>query len=181
MKTSKTIIGVSCVLAVAAGTTSCKQKQNEDEIIVEKIIDKPQSKATNMGATSKVGKISWAGAGYEYSVRRVADPSSGEINNHDSLFHDNRIELTIKRTDGSQFFSQVFTKSSFSGLLSNDMQAHGILLSLVYDKCDAGNVYFVATIGSPDEAYDDFTLVQLIINRQGATSVAGYTPPEIEN
>jgi hypothetical protein len=49
---------------------------------------------------------------------------------------------------------------------------------MAYDKSDANHLYFVASIGSPDESYDDFTLVQLIIDRQGATTVASYTPPE---
>ncbi len=146
--------------------------------MIEKIIDKPQSKATSMTKKSSSGKATWAGNKYEYSIRRVADSSLEDVENHDSLFHDNRIELTITRSDGSQFFSQTFTKSSFSGLLTRDAKEHGVFLSMAYDKSDANHLYFVASIGSPDESYDDFTLVQLIIDRQGATTVASYTPPE---
>lgn len=146
--------------------------------MIEKIIDKPQSKATSMTKKSSSGKATWAGNKYEYSIRRAADSSLEDVENHDSLFHDNRIELTITRSDGSQFFSQTFTKSSFSGLLTRDAKEHGVFLSMAYDKSDANHLYFVASIGSPDESYDDFTLVQLIIDRQGATTVASYTPPE---
>ena len=146
--------------------------------MIEKIIDKPQSKATSMAAKSTSGTANWAGSKYNFTIRRAADTSLEDVDNHDSLFHDNRIELTITRTDGSQFFSQTFTKSSFSGLLNRDAKESGVFLSMAYDKSDANHLYFVASIGSPDESYDDFTLVQLIIDRQGATTVASYTPPE---
>lgn len=175
-----TILGISCALAVAGSLSSCKNKQQDDDIMVEKIIDKPQSKATSMAKKSTNGVATWAGSKYNFSIRRGADPSLDDVENHDSLFHDNRIELTITRADGSQFFSQTFTKSSFSGLLNRDAKESGVFLSMAYDKSDSNHLYFVASIGSPDESYDDFSLVQLIIDRQGNTSVASYTPPEPE-
>ena len=175
-----TILSISCALAIAGSLSSCKNKQQDEDIMIEKIIDKPQSKATSMTTKSSSGKATWAGNKYEYSIRRAADASLEDVDNHDSLFHDNRIELTITRADGSQFFSQTFTKSSFSGLLNRDTKEHGVFLSMAYDKSDVNHLYFVASIGSPDESYDDFTLVQLVIDRQGATTVAPYTPPETE-
>ncbi len=173
-----TILGITCALAIAGALTSCKNKKQDEDIMIEKIIDKPQSKATSMASKTTSGTAAWAGSKYEFTIRRGADTSLDDVENHDSLFHDNRIELTITRTDGSQFFSQTFTKSSFSGLLNRDTKESGVLLSMAYDKSDSNHLYFVASIGSPDEAYDDFTLVQLIIDRQGSTSVSTYTPPE---
>ncbi len=150
--------------------------------MIEKIIDKPQSKAESMAAKTKSDTARWTGNIYNYTIRRVADTSLEDVENHESLFHDNRIELTITRSDGSQFFSQTFTKSSFSGLLRREAKETGIFLNLAYDKSDSNHLYFVASIGSPDESYDDFSLVQLIIDRQGVTSVAAYVPdPESES
>ena len=175
-----TILSLSCALAIAGSLSSCKNKQQDDDIMIEKIIDKPLSKATSMAKKSTSGTATWAGSKYNFSIRRAADASLDDVENHDSLFHDNRIELTITRADGSQFFSQTFTKSSFSGLLHRDARESGVFLSMAYDKSDSNHLYFVASIGSPDESYDDFTLVQLVIDRQGATTVAPYTPPETE-
>ncbi len=172
------ILSLSCALAIAGSLSSCKNKQQDEDIVIEKIIDKPQSKATSMAAKTTSGTANWAGSKYNFTIRRAADTSLDDVENHDSLFHDNRIELTITRTDGSQFFSQTFTKSSFAGLLNRDAKENGVFISMAYDKSDANHLYFVASIGSPDESYDDFTLVQLIIDRQGATTVASYTPPE---
>lgn len=172
------ILSLSCALAITSSLSSCKNKQQDEDIMIEKIIDKPQSKATSMAAKSTSGTANWAGSKYNFSIRRAADTSLEDVENHDSIFHDNRIELTITRADGSQFFSQTFTKDSFSGLLNRDAKESGVFISMAYDKSDANHLYFVASIGSPDESYDDFTLVQLIIDRQGATTVASYTPPE---
>ena len=173
-----TILTITCALAIAGSLSSCKNKQQDEDIMIEKIIEKPQSKATSMTAKSTSGTATWAGSKYNFTIRRAADSSLEDVENHDSLFHDNRIELTITRTDGSQFFSQTFTKSSFSGLLHRDARESGVFINMAYDKSDSNHLYFVASIGSPDESYDDFTLVQLIIDRQGATTVAPYTPPE---
>lgn len=180
MNRINTLLGITCALAIAGSLSSCKNKQQDDDIMVEKIIDKPQSKATSMATKTSEGTATWAGSKYAYTIRRGADTSLDDVENHDSLFHDNRIELTITRSDGSQFFSQTFTKNSFSGLLRKDAKETGVFLSMAYDKSDSNHLYFVASIGSPDESYDDFTLVQLIIDRQGVTSVAAYNPPEPE-
>lgn len=180
MNRIKTILGVTCALVIAGSLSSCKNKQQDEDIMIEKIIDKPQSKAESMTAKTSSGTTTWTGNKYNFTIRRAADTSLDDVENHESLFHDNRIELTITRTDGSQFFSQTFTKSSFSGLLRKEAKENGVFLSMAYDKSDSNHLYFVASIGSPDESYDDFTLVQLIIDRQGATSVAAYNPPEPE-
>ena len=82
--------------------------------MIEKIIDKPQSKATSMAAKTTSGTATWAGSKYNFSIRRAADTSLEDVENHDSLFHDNKIELTITRSDGSQFFSEQFLWSSAS-------------------------------------------------------------------
>ena len=78
--------------------------------MIEKIIDKPQSKATSMATKSTSGTANWAGSKYNFTIRRAADTSLEDVDNHDSLFHDNRIELTITRTDGSlTMYSPVWT------------------------------------------------------------------------
>lgn len=180
MKITNIIICVSCALTIVGSLASCKNKKQDEDIMIEKIIDKPQSKAESMPSKTKSDTAKWTGNIYNYTIRRVADTSLEDVENHDCLFHDNRIELTITRSDGSQFFSQTFTKSSFSGLLRREAKETGVFLSMAYDRSDSNHLYFVASIGSPDESYDDFSLVQLIIDRQGVTSVAAYVPPEPE-
>ncbi len=160
--------------------TSCKEKKQDEDIIVEKVIEKPNDTATAMSSDTKSDDVKWIGGNrYTYIVERKSDNTLPIVLNHDIPYYDNRILLTIKRSDGTEFFSQSFTKTSFTGLLNSDLKEHGVLLSIAFDKCDSDNMYFVAGIGSPDEAYEDFALVQLIVSRMGDTSVATYTPPEL--
>lgn len=180
MKITNIILTAMALSTGVMVITSCKEKKQDEEIIVEKVIEKPESSATAMPKDSKNDAVKWIGGNtYTYIVERDKDSELPLVVNHDVTYYDNRIQLTIKRSDGTDFFSDTFTKNSFTGLLSNDLKEHGVLLSMAFDKCDSDNMYFVVGIGSPDEAYEDFTLVQLIVSRIGSTSVSTYTPPDL--
>ena len=180
MKVTNIILTAMALSTGAVAITSCKEKKQDEEIIVEKLIEKPKNSATAMQNNTKNDAVKWIGGRtYTYIVEREKDTELPLVENHDVTYYDNRIQLTIKRSDGTDFFSDTFTKNSFTGLLNNDMKEHGVLLSMAFDKCDSDNMYFVVGIGSPDESYEDFTLVQLIVSRTGATSVSTYTPPEL--
>lgn len=159
---------------------SCKQKQESNDIIIEKIVEKPQDSVNSMGENTTSGEVKWVnGASYSYTITRSADSSLEEVDIQGEKYQDNSIVLTINRNDGTEFFSGTITKSSFTGLLNNDVKQHGVLLSLAFDHNDNDNLYFVASIGSPDESSEQFALVQLIVNRMGSTNVAVYTPDEV--
>ena len=170
-------------MALAMGAvafSSCKEKKQDEDIIVEKIIEKPKDSATAMSSDTKSGEAKWINDNnYTYIIERKSDNELPIVVNHDVPYYDNRITLAIKRSDGTEFFSQTFSKSSFTGLLNDETKSNGVLLSMAFDRCDANNMYFVVGVGSPDEAYEDFALVQLIVSRMGETSVATYSPPEL--
>lgn len=178
MINAKTIITISTLLLTAGMTiTSCKdKKENSDEdIVVEKFVEKPQQGTITMSKTDDGKDVQWVGSTYHYTISRHAMDST-EVENTGKKYHDNCIDLAVTRADGSVFFSRTLYKSSFSGLLSDDMREHGVLCSLAFDKADADNLYFVANIGSPEEANEDFVLLQFIVNRMGTTQVATYEP-----
>lgn len=180
MKTSRLALYSMALTMGAMAFSSCKEKKQDEDIIVEKVIEKPNDSATAMSSDTKSGEAKWINDNnYTYIIERKSDNELPIVVNHDVPYYDNHIQLAIKRSDGTEFFSQTFTKNSFTGLLNNEIKAHGVLLSMAFDKCDANNMYFVVGIGSPDEAYEDFALVQLIVSRMGDTSVATYTPPEL--
>lgn len=158
--------------------SSCGNKQSQEEIVVEKIIEKPQSTVKKVTKNDRSDKVKWVdGNMYSYSIHYEALDTVPAVENYGELYHDNAIKLTIRRSDGSEVCSKNVTKSSFSGLLSNDMRKHGVLLSLVFDRADSNHLYFVASVGSPDENNDDFVNLQFIIDRYGSATVATYTPP----
>lgn len=172
------ILPVTVLAALAM--TNCGKKQQQEEIIVEKIVEKPQTEVKTITRPTQSDNIKWIeGNTYSYSISYAAQDSLPAIENYGDMYRDNAITISIKRSDGSEVCEKLVTKNSFSGLLSDDMRRHGLLISMVYDKCDSNSLYFVASIGSPDENNEDFVLMQYIIDRFGNTKVATYTAPVI--
>lgn len=157
---------------------SCGKKQQSEDIEIEREVEKPVQQVKNATRKSETKDVTWIdGKSYTYSISYAPLDSAGVIENYGVLYHDNVIHLTIKRADGTEFFSRVITKSSFTGLLSDEMKNHGILTSLIFEKSDNNALYFVASVGSPDDNNEDFFLTQYKVDRFGATTVATYTPP----
>lgn len=180
MNTRKIVIVGIGAMAFPLLFSSCKKQKESDDIIVEKIVEKPQNGAISMSVKNDEGTVKWVNnAIYSYSLVRSVDAELPEVENNGETYKDNCVQLTVKRSDGTEFYSSTFAKSSFTGLLSNEMKQHGVFLGLSYDHCDENNLYFVASIGSPDESNEDFTLVLLILNRMGTTSVANYNPEDV--
>lgn len=159
---------------------SCKQKQENNDIIVEKVVDKPQSGAIATPEKKSSGTVKWVNsADYGYSISISSDSDLPEVMIGEEKYKDNSVHLVVTRSDGSDFYSGTFTKNSFTGLLPNQVKQHGILIGFSFDHADESKLYFVASIGSPDESSEVFTLVQLILDKMGTTTVATYTPEEI--
>lgn len=156
-----------------------KQDKNED-IIIERVIEKPQNSAIASPDKKSSGTIKWVNSdSYRYSINISANDSLAEVRVGEDIYKDNSVHLTITRSDGSVFFNSNFTKSSFTGLLSKEMKEHGVLVGFSFDHADETKLYFVASIGSPDESSEEFTLVMLIVDKMGSTTVATYTPDEV--
>lgn len=177
------IVFSGIALLTLLALSSCKEKQEKtDEIIIEKVVDKPQNDAISSPEKNSSGSVKWVnGDTYRYSIKIAADDELQQVRNGETTYKDNSARLTILRSDGSEFFNSSFTKNSFTGLLSSDMKEHGSLIGFSFDHADESKLYFVASIGSPDESSEEFTLVQLIVDRMGTTTVATYTPDEIPN
>ena len=173
---TKTYLCIALLMCGLITFSSCKKKAEDNDIIIDKVIEKPQNEAKSCKKIDNNGKFPWIGNTYSYAIKVTPDNSLPKVENHEQTYIDNNIDLTIKRSDGSEFFSGRFTKNSFTGLLTREMRESGVLLNMKYEKSDADNAYFLVSVGSPDEMIDDFTVVELIITRMGATKLAAYNP-----
>lgn len=176
----KTIL-LLCAAACGIAVTSCKDKKNKEkeDIIVEKVVMKPQSTNVTMQTKETNGETKWVGGStYSYHITRAANRELSEVESHGVTYTDNSIRLTINRNDGSEFVSKVFGKSNFSQYLSADAQKHGVLLGMDLESAEGDNLNFVITVGCPDEGYDDYSMVQMTVNRMGDFSFSHYTPKE---
>lgn len=161
---------------MSLATTACKKKNKvEEDIIVEKIVEKPQDTPQRMERDERNGSVKWiGGAEYTYNIIREADDSLAMVENHGTKYYDNTIRLTVYRTDGTVFFKKTFSKDNFAPALPAMFKEHGVLLGMNLDKAAGNNLRFVVSVGSPDDSNEEFYYVIMNLNNFGATSAEKY-------
>ena len=168
---------IAGLLLVSCG----KKKEQTEDIIVEKVVEKPQDSTTKMSDLKLDGKASWInGAEYSYELYRSSTDSLPKVTNHDVEYQDNQVKLVVRRNDGSVFFQKTFTKSNFANVLPESFRKNGVLLGINFDKTDGNDMLFVASVGSPDETLEEFYYVQLVLNNFGATRAEEYKTVTLE-
>ena len=114
--------------------------------------------------------VQWMGKDYQVDVRRVASDSLPMVKDEiGQEFVDNRITIRILRSDGSVFFSQVFTKAAFEQFLDDDYRETGILEGLVFDKVDGHQLVFAASVSHPQT--DEYIPLVLTVSNFGVVGI----------
>lgn len=163
---------IACALMAFA---SCKKKVQDDNIIVDKVVTKKIVATQRMEDSDQSGTFQWIkGAEYRYNIQRTASDSLAHVVNHDIPYTDNSITLTVKRSDGSVFFTKTFTKENFSPVLPRQFMESGVLLSMNFNKVVGNEAFFVISVGSPDENNEEFCYAQLVLDNYGNTRAETY-------
>lgn len=156
---------------------SCKSEKKTDDIIVDKVIDKPQDTPVRMGQDNRSGSATWVGgAEYSFNITRSSSDSLAIIENNGVKYHDNAITLVVSRANGTVFFKKTFTKANFSPVMPKSFKDTGVLLGMNLLKAEGDYMYFVVTIGSPDENNDEFFHALMTLDRFGSTKAETYKP-----
>ena len=99
-------------------------------------------------------------------MERKADESLPLVaDEQGNKYFDNRITVEIKRADGSLFFKRTFVKTDFAKCLSNSYGRNGALLGVVFNEVKDNNLYFAASVGSPDIMSDSFVPIVVKLSR----------------
>ncbi len=169
------LVCMICLLLVSCG----KKKEQTEDIIVEKVVEKPQASVSRMPDLNLDGTTKWVGgAMYSYELHRTSNDSLRQVENHGVKYHDNEVKLTVRRSNGSVFFQKTFTKSNFANVLPSSFKESGVLLGVNFDKVDGNNMLFVASVGSPDDTMEEFYNVLLVLDNFGATRAEECKIPE---
>lgn len=172
----KKVLYILPLALVMLSVTSCKKEKKTDDIIVEKIVEKPQAEPETMGHDDRSGSVKWVmGGEYSYKIVRNANKELNIVENHGVQYYDNEITLTVKRSDGSTFFEKKFTKSNFAPGLTKQMREHGVLLGMSLERADGNFLRFVVAVGSPDESNDEFYYVVMKLSNMAQTSCEAYS------
>ena len=163
-----TIIVVSMMMLGA-----CKEKkQANDVIITNKYEPKKLQAPIRMAEVFQTDIVKWQGQPYQVEISRVADDSLPMLKDDNGQeYVDNKIDLNIKRQDGSSFFRQTFTKGSFVAYLEEPFRKSGQLTNIRFDEVDNSAMEFMVVIGLPDAADDLFVPLELIVDRQGSIKI----------
>lgn len=168
---------IAVTLSIVLGTTmlaGCKQKKQSEDIIVRKTeAPKPQA-PIRMQEYNQIKDIHWLDREYQVNIRRTADDSLRMVKDETGQkFVDNRIRLQVIRQDGSVFFSQSFTKATFSEYLDDDYRQTGILEGLVFDRVEGNYLLFAGSVSHPQT--DEYIPLVIKVSNFGDVAISRDT------
>ncbi len=141
---------VLAVVLSSVSLTACKQKKKSDDIVVRKAAKPKPQPPVRMQEYKQLRDFKWLNRDYQVDIRRMADDSLRMVKDETGqLFVDNSISLKIFRSDGSLFFSKVFTKSAFESQLNDDYRRTGILEGIVFDRVEGTQLYLAGSVCHP--------------------------------
>jgi len=172
----KKLIPIFFTALVLGGFTSCHEKKKSDVIIAPKPVAPKPKKTQKMSEYEQARDVEWLGSTYKIIVKREADDSLPlALGDDNTKYYDNKITVRILRKDGTEFFNRTFLKSDFTGFLDEHTKEEGALLGIVFDKADANELTFAASVGSPDVTSDEYVPLVVKISRLGAVSMGKDT------
>ena len=163
-------LAAGVMMMASLSLVSCKSEKKTDDIIVDKIVEKPQTGPQRMSNDETNGSVTWiSGAEYSYTILRQASDSLDVIENHEKKYYDNTVKLVVRRADGTVFFQKKFSKTNFSNVLPENVSKSGVLLGMKFVEAVGNELHFVVGVGSPDETYEEFYYVQMTLDNFGGT------------
>ena len=158
------------LLMVALMISSCGKKKESKDIIVPTVEEVKPKDPISMQPYNQQQQVEWLDKHYQVFIDRVADDSLRMVEDETGQkFIDNRINLRVVRADGSVFFKQEFTKSSFDALLDDDYRQTGILEGLVFDKVDGNNLVFAGSVSHPQT--DEYIPLVVTVSNFGKVTI----------
>lgn len=175
-KEMKRIIPILFVACALGSFTACQEKKKSDVIIAPKPVAPKPKQTQKMSGYEQSRDIQWLGSSYKVVVKREADTSLPLAQGDDNTkYYDNKIQVRILRSDGTEFFNHTFLKSEFTGYLDDNFKENGALLGIVYVGVDGDQLSFAASVGSPDVTSDEYVPLVVKISRMGAISIGKDT------
>lgn len=171
----KKMLPLILLLSVLGMTAGCKSEKKTKDIITRKPVVVKPTKTQKMGDYDQSRQVEWLGNVYTVHVSFKADPSLPVVEDGNQKYYDNRITLRILRKDGTEFFSRTFTKADFRAYTDNVYGREGALLGIVFDRIENDQLYFAASVGSPDKSSDEFIPLVMKISRFGDVSISKDT------
>lgn len=162
--------------AVALSLAACGDKKQSKDIIAKKPVVKAPASPVRMQDYNHHETVEWLGAQYGIGISRRADTSLPVIlDEGGGKYYDNKIEVSVTRPDGTQFFNRTFTKDDFASQVGDEYIKKNALLGIVIDGVEGDNIVLAASVGAPDVLSDEYVPLLITISRTGGVSISKDT------
>ena len=159
------------ILAGLLSVVGCKEKKVHHDIIAPRMEMPAPSGPVKMADSRVVRDVLWLGKPYKVEVWRHADDSLRMVKDeYGQQFVDNRVTLTVRRSDGSVAISKVFTKAALEAHLDSKYRKEGIFDAFVFDEVDGQQLEFAASVSLPQS--DEYIPLEIKVDNFGNVSIS---------
>lgn len=160
------VMATGMILSVVA----CGEKKKSEDIITQRVETvKPQA-PERMQEYNDSREVAWIGKQYKVTVQRQPADSLPLVKDETGQkYVDNAISVSVFRSDGTKFYSRIFTKKDFLNYLDDDYSKTGILEGLVFDKADGDWLEFAASVCHPHT--DEYIPLVVRLSRMGQLTI----------
>lgn len=159
---------------IATAITACNSNNKTSAVVDEVSVDTINPNAINsLSEYDNSGKHTIGNSTFQYTYSFKNDKSLDIVKNPlDYQYYDNKATLTITQ-GGRSIVNRTFTKEDFKSKVPANFYKVSGLVGFCYNFDKENNkdaIYFIATIGDPDQSADTTCAIEIKITSSGVIS-----------
>ena len=174
---TKNLITALIIALALCSVAACKKERKSNDIIT-KMAPRPKvpTGPKSLSDFKYEKKVEWMGGTYTITIHRYADKDLELAVDEDGRkYYDNKVQLSIKRPDGTTFYDRTFTKNEFKYFTNNHYGEHGSLVGFMFDHAEGDALRFGVSVGSPDPNSDEYVPMDFVIDKSCRVRISNAT------
>ena len=174
---TKNLITALIIALALCSVAACKKERKSNDIIT-KMAPRPKvpTGPKSLSDFKYEKKVEWMGGTYTITIHRYADKDLELAVDEDGRkYYDNKVQLSIKRPDGTIFYDRTFTKNDFKEFTNNHYGEHGSLVGFMFDHAEGDALRFGVSVGSPDPNSDEYVPMDFVIDKSCRVRISNAT------
>ena len=174
---TKNLITALIIALALCSVAACKKERKSNDIIT-KMAPRPKvpTGPKSLSDFKYEKKVEWMGGTYTITIHRYADKDLELAVDEDGRkYYDNKVQLSIKRPNGTTFYDRTFTKNDFKEFTNNHYGEHGSLVGFMFDHAEGDALRFGVSVGSPDPNSDEYVPMDFVIDKSCRVRISNAT------
>ena len=174
---TKNLITALIIALALCSVAACKKERKSNDIIT-KMAPRPKvpTGPKSLSDFKYEKKVEWMGGTYTITIHRYADKDLElAVDEEGRKYYDNKVQLSIKRPDGTTFYDRTFTKHDFKEFTNNHYGEHGSLVGFMFDHAEGDALRFGVSVGSPDPNSDEYVPMDFVIDKSCRVRISNAT------